>query len=338
MSEEGSDEPIIIRKRRDEEEEAHHGGVWKLAFADFMTAMMAFFLVMWLINSTTKETKAAIVQYFNPVQLVDSSPNVKGLRDPKEAAQGKNNQKTDFPGASKQSAPPNGETSDAAEEQALHSQPLKALDEIARREESDNAPHPSSLGDPFDRTPASASDSLTNDDAAKAKPDTAGKGQHGREEAEITSRLRDALEKIVRAESTAKRGAPQLSVVQNEDGLLISLTDGAAFSMFNVGSIEPKPQMVRILAKIGEALAKEQGEIEIHGHTDARSYKSNAYDNWRLSADRANVANYMLQRGGLPEGRIKLISGHANHQLKSTSDPNADANRRIEILLRRRAR
>jgi len=67
MSNEGFNEQIIIRKRRGDDDEGHHGGVWKLAFADFMTAMMAFFLVMWLINSTSKETKAAIVQYFNPV-------------------------------------------------------------------------------------------------------------------------------------------------------------------------------------------------------------------------------------------------------------------------------
>ncbi|MEK8124580.1 flagellar motor protein MotB [Methylocystis sp. IM4] len=84
-----SNGPPIIIKKKVEGEEDHHGGVWKLAFADFMTAMMAFFLVMWLINSTSKETKAVIVQYFNPVQLVDTTKAHKGLRDPATGSEGK---------------------------------------------------------------------------------------------------------------------------------------------------------------------------------------------------------------------------------------------------------
>jgi chemotaxis protein MotB len=49
-------ELLIIRRSSGGEEGGHHGGVWKIAYADFMTAMMAFFLVMWLINSTDKKT------------------------------------------------------------------------------------------------------------------------------------------------------------------------------------------------------------------------------------------------------------------------------------------
>jgi chemotaxis protein MotB len=51
---------IIIIKRHGDHEEGHHGGAWKIALADFMTAMMALFLVMWLINSTSKEQKQTI--------------------------------------------------------------------------------------------------------------------------------------------------------------------------------------------------------------------------------------------------------------------------------------
>ena len=116
---------IVVRKRRDDDEEDHHGGVWKLAFADFMTAMMAFFLVMWLINSTTKETKAAIVQYFNPVQLVNSSLNVKGLRDPSESGQGKSNQKSDFGGENAASSTQSNSAVRDLVEAALHEEPLK---------------------------------------------------------------------------------------------------------------------------------------------------------------------------------------------------------------------
>ena len=52
---------------------AHYGGAWKVAYADFVTAMMAFFLLMWLLNVTTKEQKNAISDYFSPSHPAVSS-------------------------------------------------------------------------------------------------------------------------------------------------------------------------------------------------------------------------------------------------------------------------
>jgi chemotaxis protein MotB len=61
------DKPIIIVKRRRGEGAGHHGGAWKVAYADFVTAMMAFFMVMWLVAAVDKETRAAMFEYFkNP--------------------------------------------------------------------------------------------------------------------------------------------------------------------------------------------------------------------------------------------------------------------------------
>ena len=74
-------EIIIVRRGHDDHDEAHHGGVWKIAFADFMTAMMCFFLVMWLINAANEQTKAAVASYFNPVKLIDRNASRKGLED-----------------------------------------------------------------------------------------------------------------------------------------------------------------------------------------------------------------------------------------------------------------
>src|SRR5271154_5954720 len=70
---------IIIIKRHGGHEEEHHGGAWKIAFADFMTAMMAFFLVLWIINATDKDTKTVIARYFNPVKLEDPAKARKGI-------------------------------------------------------------------------------------------------------------------------------------------------------------------------------------------------------------------------------------------------------------------
>jgi len=57
---------IIIKKKRKAAAAAHHGGAWKVAYADFVTAMMAFFLLMWLLNATTEDQRKGLADYFNP--------------------------------------------------------------------------------------------------------------------------------------------------------------------------------------------------------------------------------------------------------------------------------
>ena len=60
------DNSIVIKKIKKGGHDGHHGGAWKVAYADFVTAMMAFFLLMWLINTTTPEQKRGIADYFAP--------------------------------------------------------------------------------------------------------------------------------------------------------------------------------------------------------------------------------------------------------------------------------
>ena len=67
--------PIIIKKVK-KGGHGHHGGSWKVAFADFATAMMAFFLLMWLMASTTEEQKGAISEYFNNPSAVPGTSTV----------------------------------------------------------------------------------------------------------------------------------------------------------------------------------------------------------------------------------------------------------------------
>ncbi len=71
----------IIRKKRRRSEEAHHGGAWKIAYADFVTAMMAFFLLMWLINVTSPEQKTGIAEYFNPITVSQTTAGSGGVMD-----------------------------------------------------------------------------------------------------------------------------------------------------------------------------------------------------------------------------------------------------------------
>ncbi|MEB2848425.1 MotB family protein [Rhizobiales bacterium RZME27] len=79
---------IIVVKKHGGGHEGHHGGAWKIAYADFMTAMMAFFLVMWLVNAANEETKASVASYFNPIKLSDETPAKKGLEKPVDTSEG----------------------------------------------------------------------------------------------------------------------------------------------------------------------------------------------------------------------------------------------------------
>ncbi|MGB3146533.1 MAG: flagellar motor protein MotB [Paracoccaceae bacterium] len=58
--------PIIIKRKKKVSGDGHHGGAWKVAYADFVTAMMAFFMLMWLLNATTETQRKGIADYFNP--------------------------------------------------------------------------------------------------------------------------------------------------------------------------------------------------------------------------------------------------------------------------------
>jgi chemotaxis protein MotB len=74
-------EIVIVRRRVADDMAAGKGGAWKIAYADFVTAMMAFFLVMWLINASNEETRAQVASYFNPIKLTDSRTGPRSLRD-----------------------------------------------------------------------------------------------------------------------------------------------------------------------------------------------------------------------------------------------------------------
>src|SRR5262245_27451527 len=62
---EGGVAPIIVIKKIEEGHEGHHGGAWKVAYADFVTAMMAFFLLLWLLGATTENQRKGIADYFD---------------------------------------------------------------------------------------------------------------------------------------------------------------------------------------------------------------------------------------------------------------------------------
>ena len=128
---------------------------------------------------------------------------------------------------------------------------------------------------------------------------------------------------------------PGIEVKSTDEGVLISLTDDYDFGMFAIASAEPRPAMVVVMEKLAKVLAHRSERLVVRGHTDGRPYKSGTYDNWRLSTARAQMAYYMLVRGGIDEKRFERVEGHADRDLRVADDPEAAQNRRIEILLRK---
>jgi chemotaxis protein MotB len=66
LSDHSNARPLIIKRKKVSGGDGHHGGAWKVAYADFVTAMMAFFMLMWLLNATTEQQRKGIADYFSP--------------------------------------------------------------------------------------------------------------------------------------------------------------------------------------------------------------------------------------------------------------------------------
>lgn len=78
MAAKGGGAPIIIKRVQAPSGSAHHGGAWKVAYADFVTAMMAFFLLMWLLNATTEKQRKGLADYFNPTVVQSTMGGAQG--------------------------------------------------------------------------------------------------------------------------------------------------------------------------------------------------------------------------------------------------------------------
>src|SRR5215470_3630073 len=129
-------ELVIIRRRSAFDDAPIKGGVWKIAYADFMTAMMAFFLVMWLINALNQDQRQVVASYFNPIKLAENASAPKGLKDPVkrdpapfEGQDGK--RQPAGPNEERRGDSPTAERPPFYEEKVLFRDPYVALSEIA---------------------------------------------------------------------------------------------------------------------------------------------------------------------------------------------------------------
>jgi chemotaxis protein MotB len=128
----GDQRPIIVIKKKKKVEGGHHGGAWKVAYADFVTAMMAFFLLLWLLNVTTKEQKLGIAEYFAPTSVSDSSSGAGGVMGGQSMVSPGAQDDPLAPITAVQPIPPTGETGEGGAEGEAQAAPDPNVKQIAK--------------------------------------------------------------------------------------------------------------------------------------------------------------------------------------------------------------
>lgn len=295
--------PIIIKRKSGGGGDGHHGGAWKVAYADFVTAMMAFFLLMWLLNATSEDQRKGLADFFDPsIPVSRTSAGGTGML-----------------GGDTVFKPPEAAGSRT---EGIRAKPT-ATQAQTESEEKKNAPDVKEA----ELDPSAGQDP---DGVSQRAADGAFETQAAGGIAQVAENL---LDKVQAAGGDGL--LEHFSMRMTPEGLVIEITDLQDDPLFASGAAQPEPVLAVLADILVPVLAQTTNDIAVVGHTDASPFSSdNGYSNWELSADRANAARRILATAGLPEKRIVRISGRAATD-PIESDPASSKNRRIAITLLR---
>ena len=306
----GDKKPPIIKKIIKKSHGGHHGGSWKVAYADFVTALMAFFLVMWLLAISSEAGREALADYFNELTMTDAvfnggmpsafdeskaKPSILdgGCFSPKTEGDATINTETDSAALQAQMAALLATTQTLLEN-------LESLPEgVDGGEGSGDAGRAESSGTPLNAEEQQFSDSLVS---------------------EIKGSLGDAA-------------AGQVTVEKVKGGLRIQIVDKEGRPMFKSGGPTLTNEAKGILSIVGERLRSVPNKISIEGHTDALAFSGQRMTNWELSTARASAARMYLSQMGVRDDRVTMVVGYAATQPLPKTDPNDPINRRISIMI-----
>ena len=331
---------IIIVKKEEIIEAASHGGSWKIAYADFVTAMMAFFLLMWLINSTTEDQRRGIADYFTPSNAWSHASSGSGKPfgghtpfDQGDMVSDRGAEAvlpvaaphapdTDDPDADNPpAAPPQDEPAPPPSPAAAIGQPAVTSAATAKAQAKFLA----------NATASTTPDPTALDDATLRR-------ELERREREAFTQAASQIREAVRADPELAALASQLAIDVTPEGLRIQLLDEDRQSMFPTGSAAMSDRAKLLLQKIAPVLSKLPESISVSGHTDAAPYKGDGKSNWELSSERANATRRLLVDAGLQDTRFRSVTGNADRDPLIPADPLAAANRRIAIVVLRNFR
>jgi chemotaxis protein MotB len=295
---------IIVIKRIKKVEGGHHGGAWKVAYADFVTAMMAFFLLMWLINTTTPEQKRGIADYFAPQSIAQTVSGSGGVLGGKVMGQ----ESARAGGAAsmfQKNSPASKNTSE------------KSTQNGVSQGGSNNSNSSSTDSQSSGSDGQNSSTSTQNGDFAHAA---------------------EAIHQAIADNPDISALSKQVVVDQTPEGMRIQLVDQDSRPMFQQGTAAPMPYTRKLLETIAKVIDRLPNRISIAGHTEGKAFSGpNGMTNWELSAQRANAGRAILSAAGLSSDRVYEVAGKAGAEPLLPEDPNASANRRLSITLMREA-
>ncbi len=291
-------QPVIIRKVVEEGGHGHHGGAWKVAYADFVTAMMAFFLLLWLISSASEETLEGLSEYFSESTVNIGSPGGSG---------GLLDGVTVTPGQTPAQAPID---------------PFEMSIRVPTTEEEP----------PGFELDLGSLDGVEGEDAEGEDELLA--AERERRERENFEHAKAAILNTIASTPELEKYKDQLIIDETPEGLRIQLIDREHSAMFPAGGARMYPHTRKLLKLVAEAIRGLPNKISIRGHTDATPFAAGSgYDNWKLSSDRANATREELIEYGLAPQRIAEVVGKADTEPFVTEDPRDPRNRRISIVL-----
>ena len=321
----GAARPIIIIRREEIIESGHHGGAWKVAYADFVTAMMAFFLLMWLINATTADQRRGIAAYFSPMAKIENGFSASGMV-------------------------PGGASPDSDGAQLIDQGPaqLATLEAHADASKTDNdgdpdsgnaeVPHDGPSGTPA-ATPAptlAPAPALSQTVRAVASTMNAARNAAaGSAEDKSLRETAQGLRDAVSRDPELAAVAGQMAIDVTPDGLRIQIMDAEHRPMFESGSSVPTERATMLLRVAAHFIAGLPEPVAIGGYTDAAPYRAGRKSNWSLSSGRADASRDLLVAAGLSDARLSNVTGYADRKLLLPADPLAPANRRIVLTLQR---
>lgn len=322
------DKPIIIIKKKGGHG-GHHGGAWKVAYADFVTAMMAFFMVMWLVNTAEETTKQNIASYFRRPGLFHSgsgTPLLIGeagiLRD------------AYVPPHKSDTRKQGGKDQDTALPQNT------GTDE--QRDSKRKVTIKGEQGKSGGQKDAEGKQGLLKDSAptqgqlSEKSPPKGGIEELAQNEKMMLGQIADEIKRQIAGSKELQELLGMVDVKIDADGLNIEIMDTEKVSMFASGSARINSEAREAFAKLAGIIKNLPNEIDIVGHTDAKpfSLRPGAYSNWELSSDRAQAARRLLEENGLAPDRMRSVVGRADKEPRIVSDPLASANRRITLKMR----
>ncbi len=292
-----SDQPIVIKKVKKGGGHGHHGGAWKVAYADFVTAMMAFFLMMWLINNTEPEQREGIADYFAPASVSRSESGSGGVLGGtafgNDGARG---------------------SGSASVVDRLAPPPVESRE----REQESSETGGGERSEPQVSTDAAA-DALARRESA--------------EFASAEQSLRQALQDMPELAELSNH----VIIEQTPEGLRIQLIDQEGRPMFQPGQVEPNERARVLLRAVADIALTLPNRMTVSGHTDASPAPRSGPSNWQLSSARANAALGVILDAGLSEHRIAEVRGKASAEPLFPDDPYLPGNRRLSITLLREA-